>query len=245
MLERQPVAGPFHRARRLDRGQQPFGAASVDFPGNPAGNELRQQGVEPTRGPVAGPAQIMVAFRLQTQHPEYSSRPTRARRGARSAATATDNASLVSFLFERPVPNTRTRAARLPARPTPARPPRRVDGRGDSRARRRTRSPTSGPPTAAHATTRSTCRRVAGTAPADSGVSSPSIATACATPCAGRHRSSRRHATPPDRCSWKAGAGTPDFKRSNCRTSFEPRPSEIPAGQHLARKPRHQPTAGS
>ena len=31
--------------------------------------------------------------------------------------------------------------------------------------------------------------------------------------------------------------GTPDSERSNCRTSFEPHPSEIPAGQHLVRKP--------
>src|SRR5690349_4403709 len=37
--------------------------------------------------------------------------------------------------------------------------------------------------------------------------------------------------------SWKARAGTPDFTLCYCRTSFEPRPGEISAGQHLARKP--------
>jgi hypothetical protein len=44
-------------------------------------------------------------------HPEA----TDASRGARKAATATEYASLGSFLFDRPVPNRRTRAVDVPA----------------------------------------------------------------------------------------------------------------------------------
>jgi hypothetical protein len=68
VLEGQGVASHFNRTRRLQTGEEPLGAGDVDFTGDPSGNELDEQGMQSTRGPVASPAQIGIALRQQPQH---------------------------------------------------------------------------------------------------------------------------------------------------------------------------------
>lgn len=113
VLEGERVAGHFDWARRLHLGEHALGAGGVDLIGDPAGHEFGQQGMEPARGLIPSPTQLVVALRQQPQHPRIVSACDRREAGARSAATATECASLGSFLFDRSVPNTRTRAARV------------------------------------------------------------------------------------------------------------------------------------
>ncbi len=69
VLEGEGVAGHFDGVLGLHASQHALGAGGVDFIGDPAGHELGQQGVQPARRLVPSPAQIVVAFRQQPQHP--------------------------------------------------------------------------------------------------------------------------------------------------------------------------------
>jgi hypothetical protein len=69
VLEGQGVASDLHRAHGLHAGEEPLGAGGVDFIGDPAGDELGEQGMKPARSPVPSPTQIGVALGQQPQHP--------------------------------------------------------------------------------------------------------------------------------------------------------------------------------
>ena len=157
-------------------------------------------------------------------------------RQARRVQRVHDRQRIVAVVLVRTArPSTRTRAANVTGVHDSLR-PRQVVDRADTRDRPRTRSPRSDPRTV-----------------------SPNQRQQLidlASRCTHRHRrqldlvaidrdcgvrtlvriDTDRHRHDTSRSPWtsKAGAGTPDSERSNCRTSFEPRP-RAPAGQHLVR----------
>jgi hypothetical protein len=94
-----------------------------DFLADPAGHELAGQGVEPAAHLAAPAAQVQVAASQPAQHRPMILGSSAASVGVRRAAMATERASLGSFLLERPLPSTRTRAAKVAGTSSTASPP--------------------------------------------------------------------------------------------------------------------------
>jgi hypothetical protein len=68
MLTRKVVTDLFDRIVRLDAVEELLGGIHRYFLGDSARDELDQQGMEPTRAAISGPAQIPMPFRQQSQH---------------------------------------------------------------------------------------------------------------------------------------------------------------------------------
>ena len=83
--------------------EEPIGVRSVEFLGDSARRELGQQGVEAAHDAGCGGCRCRCCASPAAAAPRRG-RPPRPRRsvGERNAATATDRASLGSFLFDRP-----------------------------------------------------------------------------------------------------------------------------------------------
>jgi hypothetical protein len=73
VLEGERVACHCDGALRLPLGEHALGAGGVDLVGDPAGHELSQQRMQPARGLVPRPAEIVVALRYQPQYPDMVS----------------------------------------------------------------------------------------------------------------------------------------------------------------------------
>ena len=107
-------AGCLHRPRRRDRFQDARGPAGGDLPGDAAGRSARTAPGAAGRPPGCGPGPGPGSAWTRSSAPRRDRRAgPRGPRPERSAATATERASLGSFLLMSPVASSRTRAASL------------------------------------------------------------------------------------------------------------------------------------
>ena len=112
-LEGEVVADLFDRRLGMHLGEERIGVRGVEFLGDSARCQLGKRACsrQTTRVRWSPMSVLRLAKRRSTSTVADGS--TRRSPGDRRAATATESASFGSFLFERPVPSTRTREANV------------------------------------------------------------------------------------------------------------------------------------
>ena len=112
-LDGQVVTDLFHGSLRSHPHQEGIDVRSIDFLGDPARSKVHQQRMEAGHDLGATPPMSLLRFASRRNTSAWPTGCTRRRPSWRNAVTATARASLGSFLFDRPDPNTRVRDANV------------------------------------------------------------------------------------------------------------------------------------